>query len=73
MGWWQGPWEGLAWFLLLHTTESRECVVWRCSVNIQWGSVGGGGDPKAQTSLCCRLTQTAGLVGPVRLLRECVA
>lgn len=57
-----------------HDGVERICVVWRCSVNIQWGAVGGGGDPKGQTHLRCRLTQTAAcLFGPVRLLRECGA
>lgn len=42
------------------------CLAWQCQ-----HTVGGGeSNPKGQTSLRCRLTQTAAcLVGPARLLR----
>lgn len=67
MGWWQGPRGGLAWFLLLHTTESREYVLFGVAVSTYSG---GESNPKGQTSLRCRLTQTAAcLVGPARRLR----
>lgn len=47
-----------------HDGVERICVVWRGSVNS-----GGESNPKGQTSLRCRLTQTAAcLVGPARLL-----
>lgn len=33
MGWWQGPRGGLPWFLLLHTMELRECVLFGMAVS----------------------------------------